>query len=346
MEAFGRYYKLLLETSRDEGRHLKTKDRLLLTAQLGATVQTDYRRGCGRAIPNDMVEFVDNFCDKTPAGRNLQDIQYVDPGGFREMCHTLHRAGRWAEFGFSVFELASDLAGAFMLTDPPPVPEGGLSLPFQCFALRVPPGIVPMFIDGKQQWAPLIWVHQFRSYHRVYGETDFIRVAAEHKGVQVWRDRFPPDITRDEDESIFNRTFLGDPEYVEEDQLTPIAAVRVLRNFVSWLNTQDPSTVKPQATRRKKKKRKKAKVEEATARPRVYLMGTEVKLRPELRRMASEVALGAIEGWQLRTRHIVRGHWKQQPYGPARSLRREKWIEPYWRGPEGADVWAHIYSGE
>jgi len=37
---------------------------------------------------------------------------------------------------------------------------------------------------------------------------------------------------------------------------------------------------------------------------------------------------------QLRVRTRVSGHWRNQPYGPQRSLRRRQWIEPFWRGPE------------
>jgi hypothetical protein len=37
-----------------------------------------------------------------------------------------------------------------------------------------------------------------------------------------------------------------------------------------------------------------------------------------------------------KTRWVVRGHWRNQPYGPERALRRLTWIEPHWKGPEGA----------
>lgn len=33
-------------------------------------------------------------------------------------------------------------------------------------------------------------------------------------------------------------------------------------------------------------------------------------------------------------RWIVRGHWRQQPYGPGGELRRPRWIAPYVKGPE------------
>lgn len=33
-------------------------------------------------------------------------------------------------------------------------------------------------------------------------------------------------------------------------------------------------------------------------------------------------------------RWIVRGHWRLQPYGPERRLRRMRWIDPYVKGPD------------
>lgn len=43
-------------------------------------------------------------------------------------------------------------------------------------------------------------------------------------------------------------------------------------------------------------------------------------------------------GRHYKHRWIVRGHWRQQVYGPQRSLRRPTWIPSYVKGPEGADV--------
>lgn len=36
--------------------------------------------------------------------------------------------------------------------------------------------------------------------------------------------------------------------------------------------------------------------------------------------------------------HIVRGHYKRQVIGEGRSNRKVIWVEPYWRGPEGAPI--------
>lgn len=38
------------------------------------------------------------------------------------------------------------------------------------------------------------------------------------------------------------------------------------------------------------------------------------------------------------SRQLVSGHWKHQPHGTGRSLRKLLWIEPYMRGPDYAEV--------
>ena len=37
-------------------------------------------------------------------------------------------------------------------------------------------------------------------------------------------------------------------------------------------------------------------------------------------------------------RWLVRGHWRQQAYGPHHSLRRTQWIEPFWKGADDAPI--------
>ncbi len=45
---------------------------------------------------------------------------------------------------------------------------------------------------------------------------------------------------------------------------------------------------------------------------------------------------GTTSGSRPAVRFVVRGHWKQQPFGPGNSLRRLHWIKPYYKGPEVA----------
>jgi hypothetical protein len=44
------------------------------------------------------------------------------------------------------------------------------------------------------------------------------------------------------------------------------------------------------------------------------------------------------DGRHYRHRWVVSGHWRQQPYGRERSLRRQTWIPAHVKGPEGAPM--------
>jgi hypothetical protein len=43
-------------------------------------------------------------------------------------------------------------------------------------------------------------------------------------------------------------------------------------------------------------------------------------------------------GRKYRHRWVVSGHWRNQPYGPSQSLRRQTWVPSYVKGPEGAPL--------
>ena len=60
-----------------------------------------------------------------------------------------------------------------------------------------------------------------------------------------------------------------------------------------------------------------------------------VHLSPTSSRPAPEHGGG---GGVRTVRWWVRGHWRSQPYGPGRSLRRPRWIDAHVRGPEGAPL--------
>lgn len=44
------------------------------------------------------------------------------------------------------------------------------------------------------------------------------------------------------------------------------------------------------------------------------------------------------EGRWYRHRFVVSGHWRQQPYGEGRALRRRQWIPSHVKGPDGAPM--------
>lgn len=72
-------------------------------------------------------------------------------------------------------------------------------------------------------------------------------------------------------------------------------------------------------------------------------MVTSVTLR-RLARRTQDTEPGD-SGREYHHQWIVRGHWRQQQYGPAAALRRTTWVPSYLKGPEGAPLLPreHVY---
>jgi hypothetical protein len=288
--------------------------------------------------PSSMTEFSDKASRVFPhlalAARELPGETYG------HLMHVAQMSYSWGQCGRPAYQLTHGLAAALMLTDPPPMQPGErLELPARTFCIMLPEGIVPVFNKGVQGWADLIWVNASKNVHVESGqEEEFFRWLVEWRSVSVWRDRKPEHLYDEEDE---RKLEIEGAELVAEDDLCLWSGLKLVRNLCSWLQATDAlqNYKRPVAKKRKKSKHKAPKA-------RVYQLGREVKVSPELREMASEIALGkskhAREGWKLRAQHLVRGHWRNQAHGPQRSLRKLIWIEPHTRGPSGEEAWGEV----
>lgn len=94
----------------------------------------------------------------------------------------------------------------------------------------------------------------------------------------------------------------------------------------------------------KKAKRRASKTETTFERkPIVWLLGKEIKLSKELVQAARSQYLDE-SAWTIKKRFVVRGHWRDQAYGPGRTLRKRMWIEAFWKGPTEGERLAHLYT--
>lgn len=247
----------------------------------------------------------------------------------------LHRAAMWARAGFNELQLSDGLTTALLLTDVPRVDPDELRLPFDCFAVRLPQGLIPFFVPdagtSRQEWCELLWVAR---YSNKFGER--IRLWVDWRGLTIAR----------EYESDWSTVHDGGEELADEDDIALDACFRLLRNFLLWL--ADREGLKAHRPESVPKKLQEKRERSGETWPTSWVFGREVTLRPELRRAAVEMALGrskrhAVDGWKVRARFAVRGHWKNQAHGPGRALRRRQWIAPFWKGPETGEAFAHIY---
>ena len=65
-----------------------------------------------------------------------------------------------------------------------------------------------------------------------------------------------------------------------------------------------------------------------------------VKLTRDVEVDCTESVRSYLQGHRgsLKTQHLRRGHWRNQPHGPKSSLRKFIHIEPKWIGPNGAPI--------
>lgn len=121
----------------------------------------------------------------------------------------------------------------------------------------------------------------------------------------------------------------------EVDPAVPQTVVGALA--ASWLLMSQPNLVDTRSERPERSVRR-SYARQGRPDPEVTL----VDLRRQFVPSAQENAGDDGEGKQRRYRHrfVVSGHWRDQPYGPKRSLRRQQWIPAYVKGPDGAPMLA------
>lgn len=64
----------------------------------------------------------------------------------------------------------------------------------------------------------------------------------------------------------------------------------------------------------------------------------KVDLREHVAAALDDEKHGRKGGGSPKVQFIVRGHWRQQAYGPGHTLRKPLWIQPFWKGPEESRV--------
>ena len=319
---------------------LPAKEFLKTAAGGGVQVIKDY----GRLITTDFTEFAEHVMGPQGFIRIGMPKVDVNDKAVREELLMLHRVGLWATHGLNVFSLSEQLTAGLMLTDPPPLEDKKLHLPFPVFCIRVPPGLLPVFEGEKQRWANMIWVQDYYSLEKsVNGPAHFFRWMVCGHGLTLWRDRNGDDVLADDKDGSLIQVYEDDPAEVPQDSITLDYGLRIIRNLVAWLDSTGGMTKQTHSTRPPQPRG----TPKDPSVPTVWLIGNEVKIPREVVRMAPEIALGRSKhptpGWHVRTRFVVRGHWRNQAHGEGRQMRTKKWISPFWKGPEGTAAWSHLY---
>lgn len=132
----------------------------------------------------------------------------------------------------------------------------------------------------------------------------------------------------------------GDGASVRRPDGTPVAKDELGENSLApwvqtvraaWLLMTQPGITDVQHERLTRQQQRRAAREGYTT--------TEVRIvRLRAAAQAGEATHEGDGGRAYTVRWMVRGHWRQQPYGPQRTLRRPVWINPHVKGPADAPL--------
>jgi hypothetical protein len=300
-----------------------------------------------------------------------------DDEGNREIAEILHWHLSWRENGYPCFQLTHSLAAALLLTDCKEVKGRDLKFPFPSFLVTLPrPNGLIEFTDPDTD-LPIEagWI-QFHSMQAPAEQKDGDKICAalrdrsyltEDPDVQ-WRDSTIVRVIEPRGIGVFNRQYLPTGEETLEEWLTsyqPIggkyqfestdldkssvhASLRLLVNLSFYLDAQSAQGKK--LPKRKILRRKWGRSrDDGPPIPPAWQLGQDVKLSAELREAAKHSASPNPKTraeWELKSQHVVRGHWRNQAHGPERTLRKRIWITPHWRGPRASEAIVRNFSGD
>lgn len=239
----------------------------------------------------------------------------------------------WADTGFPSIALTHDFQRSIAVTDFGDAGDDPMHMPFEAFVLRLPESLrgkdaaTPMFVYPVPIGDPRDGSVDFRMYRMtIMPEPDDERQAFTQWDRSMAFNTFLSGKVRQmEDEDAIERNVTAAMGHEMDPEVTKRAR-RVLGNTLLYVNANGglPPTKQTGETL--------AVEREHSVAPR-FRVGRPIKLGPQLRDAIREGLRGGAS-WKLTSKFVVRGHWRNQAYGPQHSLRMRKWIEPYWKGPE------------
>ena len=322
---------LLSAAAKSQGSSDLGKERHVAYAEmLAAHVEGPPTEEALRAVYDEVRRTVSG--SGIPSGMSYE----VYESSMRDMISFSVGSAYWAKLGRPAFNLTLDFFRAIAVTDFGDTAEQKLHLPFPAFLIRYPEPlgsceamsafVYPCFakVQGVEM-EPKLCVYR-------------MSLGASKKGVDgpftQWVEGVElgpflhaggrPLERIDPVERIASEELGAEGDTARRATDLQLARM-VLGNLTSYINESGglPST---------KKTGPDVPVEREHATEPRFRVGRPIRLGPQLR---DALRPGQTkEGWKLAQRFVVRGHWRNQAYGPERSLRRKQWIQPFWKGPE------------
>jgi hypothetical protein len=267
----------------------------------------------------------------------------------RDMVPYMVGSAQWADLGFPVINLTHDFYRAIAVTDFGDVGDDPVQLPFPAMLLRL-----PETLRGAAEALPMfLYPVPTNSAKPGYGgfSHNTLELTADEIGFDATRMTIKPEPNERDERQAFTQwsngipfsSYLGDKvrsmeemsaierratEIIgtEMDPSITKRARRVVGNTLLYINSNGGLPAE------KRLGPNVAVEREHKTEPR-FRVGRPIKLGGALR-AAITGGLSGGASWKLESRFVVRGHWRNQAYGPQHSLRLKKWIAPYWKGPE------------
>ena len=236
----------------------------------------------------------------------------------------------WASAGLQSVVVGHKLAAALMATTARGALDG-VQLPWPAFEIQVPPGLVAtsqgdvtsVYVAATPDWIPINRNDKTCGVTVLYNDP-----------VSLGHVSLPSIASLADSDSIVDLDIEdgvvppGGYDFDQERRVRELL-LRLVTGVILLINTAraDKPLAYPQHPTRPDKR--------GVPRPNVHQLKREVTI--DCRQMVYAYARGVRRSSPSVTT-LVRGHWRQQPHGPGRALRRAQWLEPFWRGAEDAPV--------
>jgi len=270
-----------------------------------------------------------SYCEKLVERWQAED----DEEGQDESANSVIRdllafSAKWAVHAFQRITTTHTYAAALMCTDADRESLETIETQWHAFMVQVPNGLLRVAPDleynrvlvrmGEGQAAITLIDQNNRTNHSRILDTWAATLA---------------DVLGNEDES-----FVGHSDWSPESARAMVLAKRLVAGLL--LAMQHVDNFKSKTYPAREKRRDGRMTEEPSHR--MVMVGTPISVdcRPAV---ADYIAVGSKRkgGAPPSVQVIVRGHYKRQVIGIGRSGRKVIWVQPYWRGPDGAPILTH-----
>ncbi len=262
---------------------------------------------------------------------------------------------RWCDQGFPVVTMGEKYFAALAATEVSEELLAEVEAPWKCFMIEVPDDLLRLWDPDEQKRVKItrILVQRFYGVQSTLPEDRPAKgyelnwlwrwMIFTESGQHLWRGGLTKDL-------IVPVTFKEreirayyDPEREEafseqiaHDERLYVLVGRFVVNVCLALS--DPSNVKEVGSSHARYAKGGSR-DPRTGSPeqRVYKLGKPIVVdcrAPMREYLEGERKTPSVISAQF----LVRGHWRNQPYGPKSSLRRRQWIQPHWKGPQDGPI--------